>query len=369
MQAISVLLLTEAAHALFATRYWDCCKPHCSWTANTYGVNPMPSCTAANATIADTMTQSACSSATATNAYTCFNNVPVAVDANNAIGFAAVPVTSTNPPSDVCGKCYKLTFTGAGQYGSNPGATALAGKSMIVQASNIGYDVSHDQFDLQIPGGGVGAFDACSSQWGATDLGAQYGGFLTQCQNGGSPPLDQLKTCVRNKCNTIFAGRPTFAPLLAGCLWFVDWFQCADNPVVTSVEVTCPTALLAISGMNRNPTNPTTPAPTTPTSPTSSTTPTSSTSAPTACVAGNCVCSWATSATCATNDGTPCNIACCCPFRLCSNGVKDAGELGVDCGGSCATACPPTAGDASSAAALSPFFLPLALCFAAWMGL
>lgn len=305
-KTFSLAVFSTPALGLFATRYWDCCKPHCSWTANTYGNTPvMPSCTAANVTISDANTQSACTSATASNAYTCFNNIPYAVDANSAIGFAAVPVSDTN--KDVCGKCYKLTFTGAGQSGSNPGATALAGKTMIVQASNIGYDVNHDQFDIQIPGGGVGAFDACSSQWGATDLGAQYGGFLTQCQSSvDRNNLDALKTCVRNKCNTIFSASK-FAMLKQGCLWFVDWYQCADNPIVTSVEVACPAALSAISGMTRGPppptapTNPPTPLPTLPPGQCPST--------------ANCGCSWANAGTCGTNDGSTCNIACCCPFR------------------------------------------------------
>ncbi|MEI8634903.1 hypothetical protein P4S72_28405 [Vibrio sp. PP-XX7] len=43
----------------------------------------------------------------------------------------------------------------------------MQGKTMIVQALNIGYDVSGGQFDLLVPGGGVGAFNACSAQWGS----------------------------------------------------------------------------------------------------------------------------------------------------------------------------------------------------------
>lgn len=300
-------MLSTPVLGIFATRYWDCCKPHCSWTANTYGVNAMPSCTRANVTITDALRQSACSSATDTNAHTCFNNVPVAIDVNNSIGFAAVPVANTNPPSDVCGKCYKLTFTGEAKNPPSPGAAALAGKSMIVQASNIGYDVNHDQFDIQIPGGGVGAFDACSSQWGTSDLGAQYGGFLTQCQTSiDRTNLAALKTCVRNKCNSVFSASQ-FAPLKAGCLFFVDWYQCADNPIVTSVEVTCPAALIAISGMNRGSLPPS--------SPSSKPTP-KPTTAPGQCPSvGTCGCSWANAGTCGTNDGSTCNVACCCPFR------------------------------------------------------
>lgn len=37
---------------------------------------------------------------------------------------------------------------------------------MIVQATNVGADVGEGQFDLAIPGGGVGLFNACTKQWG-----------------------------------------------------------------------------------------------------------------------------------------------------------------------------------------------------------
>jgi hypothetical protein len=37
---------------------------------------------------------------------------------------------------------------------------------MIVQATNVGSDVGEGQFDLAIPGGGVGLFNACTAQWG-----------------------------------------------------------------------------------------------------------------------------------------------------------------------------------------------------------
>jgi hypothetical protein len=52
---------------------------------------------------------------------------------------------------------------------------------MIVKLTNTGSDVACNQFDLMIPGGGVGLFNACSRQWGTNDLGGQYGGFLAAC--------------------------------------------------------------------------------------------------------------------------------------------------------------------------------------------
>ncbi len=91
---------------------------------------------------------------------------------------------------------------------------------MIVQVINNG-GVAGDQFDLLIPGGGVGALNGCATQWGVSnsDLGAQYGGFLAGC-NGST-------SCVQQKCQTIFGDKPD---LLAGCNWFLGWFGAADNP-------------------------------------------------------------------------------------------------------------------------------------------
>jgi hypothetical protein len=109
---------------------------------------------------------------------------------------------------------------------------------MIVQAINIGGDVDTHQFDLLIPGGGVGAFNGCSTQWGTADLGAQYGGFATTCGTNVS--------CVTDRCNKTFAGK---ADLLAGCTWFTTWFNAANNPKIKYAEVACPQAITAKSGM------------------------------------------------------------------------------------------------------------------------
>lgn len=126
---------------------------------------------------------------------------------------------------------------------------------MVVQAINVGYDVGGGQFDLLVPGGGVGAFNACSSQWGVSnsELGAQYGGFLAACkqQLGYNASLSSYKSCVAQKCTSVFQARG-LTDLAAGCSWFVDWFQTADNPSLRYKEVACPAALTGESGMNRS---------------------------------------------------------------------------------------------------------------------
>ena len=231
----------------YATRYWDCCKPHCAWPSSVGGgVNPVGTCDINNHSNGrDFMQQSSCGGG---NGFTCFGMAPWAKDETLSYGFAAVP--SRGP---TCGKCYELRFTGDGHYGENKGSRKLYGKRMIVQATNIGYDVNGGQFDVLIPGGGVGAFNACSRQWGVADsqLGAQYGGILSACQDkfGYNADHEVYKSCVREKCGILFgaAGR---SDLLRGCHWFVDWYEVADNPNVQYTEVPCPRELDVVSGMH-----------------------------------------------------------------------------------------------------------------------
>lgn len=232
----------------YATRFWDCCKPHCGWQGNVpSGVSALNSCTASNAPLSDVNAGSSCNGG---GAFMCQGLAPYAVNSNLAYGYAA---TSNG---DICGRCYQLDFDGSSHNaGNDPGSRALAGKTMIVQAMNVGYDVNGGQFDLLVPGGGVGAFNACSAQWGVSngELGAQYGGFLSKCkqQHGYNASLDTYKSCVAQQCTSVFGSRG-LKDLEAGCRWFADWFQAADNPALKYKEVACPAALTSESGMNRS---------------------------------------------------------------------------------------------------------------------
>jgi len=132
---------------------------------------------------------------------------------------------------------------GTGQQGQN--TSQLNGKMMIVQVINNG-GVGADQFDLLIPGGGVGALNACGAQpnaggqWNVTnsDLGATYGGFLAGCNGSAS--------CVQQKCQQVFGNKPD---LLAGCNWFLGWFGAADNPKLTAKQIACPSMITQKSGL------------------------------------------------------------------------------------------------------------------------
>lgn len=125
---------------------------------------------------------------------------------------------------------------------------------MIVQAVNIGYDVSGGQFDLLVPGGGVGAFNACSAQWGisSSELGSQYGGLLAACKQeiGWNASLDEYKSCLVKRCNSVFGSR-NLTEMQQGCLWYANWFEAADNPALKYKEVACPSELSSNSGMDR----------------------------------------------------------------------------------------------------------------------
>lgn len=243
----------------YATRYWDCCKPSCAWRGNVPEfLEPTRHCTVDGTTIPPTTLPEARSSCVESGpSHTCSDQIPRpdAFDQNLAYGFAATPGTTA---LGVCGACFELNFTGKGHFGdgNDIGAAALAGKRMIVQATNTGHDVSHSQFDLLVPGGGVGLFDACTAQWSVAarnkSLGMRYGGFLAQCQAEDGEvmrvDLPARKSCVRTKCEDVFGGDSRFGDALAGCLWFVDWFEAADNPEMSFRPVACPPALSTFAG-------------------------------------------------------------------------------------------------------------------------
>ena len=213
-------------------------------------MDPLPSCGSNNNLLNDVNAGSSCSGG---NAHTCFNLVPWAVNDSLAFGYAATQ------NGDICGRCFQLDFTGQSHEENNdPGSAALQGKTMIVQAINIGGDVGGGQFDILVPGGGVGLFNACSAQWGIStnELGAQYGGLLRACKDqlGWNASGQQYKSCLSQKCSSVFQSRG-LTELYEGCMFYVNWFEAADNPNLKYKEVACPDAIVAKSGMDRRPLN------------------------------------------------------------------------------------------------------------------
>ncbi|KAF4622820.1 hypothetical protein G7Y89_g14206 [Cudoniella acicularis] len=121
------------------TRYWDCCKASCGWPGKitlATGSNPVTSCDANDNPLTNYNAVSGCNSG---GAYMCSNQTPWAVSDTLAYGFAATTI-SGGTESSWCCACYELTFTSG----------AVAGKQMIVQATNTGGDLSSNQFDIAV---------------------------------------------------------------------------------------------------------------------------------------------------------------------------------------------------------------------------
>ncbi|MCQ2090041.1 MAG: hypothetical protein MJY93_07315 [Fibrobacter sp.] len=211
----------------YATRYWDSCKPHCAWEGK--GGPVARTCNADGISKASSDASSVCDNNG--NAGTCFDQTPQIVNDTIAYAFAATPGGGND-----CGKCYMLTFKGTGASATNTPTDdhhrKIKGKHLIVMSSNIGYDVSHNQFDLMIPGGGPGAFNGCGKM-GISCAGAQYGGFLTTCNYN--------KDCLIKMCNSEYKNES----LRNGCLFLANWMDAANNPEVEFVQVECPAALAA----------------------------------------------------------------------------------------------------------------------------
>lgn len=249
------------------SRYWDGCKPHCSWLSsvdttseetfqagrtvarncNVHDVE-VPAYTLGHAVQQYWMgyegTNSACDKKDATGTFSCTDMAPIAV--NDTLSYAYVAGSGAQYKFG-CGKCYHLQYNG----GKNDGDVkkthkALNGKHIVVMVSNIGYDVEVGQFDLLIPGGGVGAFDALSTQLGLTDasvLGANGGGIGRVCfeQVGWDGEVADFQKCIVDGCEKAFSKWPN---LLRGCKWYAEWYMAADNPTYNWEEVECPQYLI-----------------------------------------------------------------------------------------------------------------------------
>ncbi|KAF4635254.1 hypothetical protein G7Y89_g2854 [Cudoniella acicularis] len=209
----------QASGSGTTTRYWDCCKPSCSWPGKitlAAGSHPVTTCDIHDSPLTDYGATSGCAGG---EAYMCSNESPWAVSEDLSYGFAATTIKDGSESSWCCA-CYELTFTSG----------AVAGKKMIVQATNTGSDLSANQFDISIPGGGVGIFNGCTNEWGAPSAGwgAQYGGIDS-----------------RSACDSFPEA------LKAGCYWRFDWFQGTSNPSVDFKQVACPAEITAKSGCAR----------------------------------------------------------------------------------------------------------------------
>lgn len=198
------------------TRYWDCCKPSCAsqyWVKNS---KPIASCAVDGKTNILTDDKSGCEDGG--DAYMCTNQQPWVVNKTLAYGFAAVSFTG-GVDTTLCCICLLLNFEGQ-----------LKGKQMLVQYTNTGGPLAVNQFDLALPGGGVGIFPkGCMKQWNAPEhgWGDQYGGVHTEAECSQLPKV-----------------------LQPGCKFRFEYLEGVSNPNVTFTQVKCPKELLSLTGCN-----------------------------------------------------------------------------------------------------------------------
>jgi hypothetical protein len=100
---------------------------------------------------------------------------------------------------------------------------------MAVQITNTGSDLGSNQFDLAIPGGGVGIFNGCQKQYNAPaeGWGSRYGGV------GSKDQCKQLPSALQ-----------------PGCEFRFDFLGGGDASV-TFTEISCPSQLTGITGCSR----------------------------------------------------------------------------------------------------------------------
>jgi len=218
----------------WATRYWDCCKPHCSWPEHAHG-NYSKQCT--NKGQNESSDWSGGSICSGGGLMTCTSQIPFTIDGCTEMGFAFAAVPASNGGD--CGKCFQLTFTGKGKYSTDENHTYIKGKKLIIMTTNIGGDVQQGQFDIMIPGGGVGMFNGCSSMgWGPQ--GEQYGGLLSDCEKEKNYKPKATLTCLKEKCASVFSND---SKAKQGCLFLAEFMHGAGNPMHDYVEVECPEVL------------------------------------------------------------------------------------------------------------------------------
>jgi hypothetical protein len=168
---------------------------------------------------------------------TCTSQIPFTIDGCTEMGFAFAAVPASDGGD--CGKCYQLTFTGKGKYSTDDNHRYIKGKKLIIMTTNIGGDVQQGQFDIMIPGGGVGMFNGCS-QMGWGPQGEQYGGLLSDCEKEKNYKPAATLTCLKEKCNSAFGSD---AKAKQGCLFLAEFMHGAGNPLHDYVEVECPEVL------------------------------------------------------------------------------------------------------------------------------
>lgn len=108
-------------------RYFDCCKPDCSWPARAPFSQPVQTCDRNNEPLSKFNGGSSCGYGLA---YPCYDQVPWAFNDTFSYGFAGVYLMKKLRDAWCCA-CYEITFTSGD----------VKGKKMVVQTHNSGFDL------------------------------------------------------------------------------------------------------------------------------------------------------------------------------------------------------------------------------------
>lgn len=230
----------------YADRYWDCCKEWCSWAENAGKENVSRSCDKYGYILKEFWLKSSCEGG---EAYCCPSHSPFVDKECKEIAYAFASVPEFAKPE--CGKCYQLRFLPYGKYEDTLAHKKLAKKVLFIMTVGIiekqneyQREIGSDTFDILIPGGGSRESYACKDLY--KDLGAPYGGLLTDCENeiGYGYPEEELynlrKDCLRRKCQEVF---PFGSEEYYGCLFLADWMEAASYPLFYWTETECPAEL------------------------------------------------------------------------------------------------------------------------------
>lgn len=222
----------------FSENFWNCCKPPCGWIPVRFDNEEKDrfarTCTLNQETVDDEYENGVCTGGTV---MACLDQSPIIINDSLAYGFASAP----SEEYEVCGKCYELTFTGAGKYETRDNHRKIKGKKMVVMINTPAF--ANQNFGLMIPGGAVGFYGGCDEIFG-TDMGSESGGFLLDCERevgydkSEAEIYKQRKDCLRRKCDKF-----TISTAKEGCLFAVDWFEGARQPKFTYKETKCPEEL------------------------------------------------------------------------------------------------------------------------------
>ncbi len=220
------------------SRYWNCCKPNCASKEQAAKGNQPRICNSDMIILYDYNAENKCNGGHAT---TCFSHSPFSIDGCDDIGFGFGTVSGK---SDMCGRCFLLEFTGEGVWTTKDTHRTLKNKKLIIMAINRGYGTDDKLgFDLLVPGGGCGMYpDGCNGIFSG-NLGARYGGLLSDCQDEAGMSDDEKsnterRKCLIRKCTEVFTGKPR-----EGCLFYAYFLEAAGNPALNYKEVECPLIL------------------------------------------------------------------------------------------------------------------------------